>query len=75
MAIDLWNVFQFSKGGKQNIWPDQYGHPPKVGDVDWKKSDQQLADEKSKAVGDTKKGPGTPNNKAKKWFRDKRPKK
>ena len=61
-----------TKGGKQNIWPDQYGYPPTPANVDWKKSDQQLADEKSAAAGDTKKGPGTANNQAKKWFNNKR---
>lgn len=63
-----------SKGGKRNIWPDEYGYPPNVRDVDWKHSDSQLADQKSRDSNDTKKGPGTSNNLAKKWFRDKRPK-
>lgn len=63
-----------SKGGRRNIWPDQYGTPPKVGDVDWNKSDSQLADKISNEVGDSKRGPTSPNNQLKKWFRDKRPK-
>lgn len=41
--------------------------------MDWKKGDQQLADEISRAYGDTKKGQGILNGYAKKWFRDKRP--
>ncbi|WP_454880734.1 DUF6443 domain-containing protein [Sphingobacterium detergens] len=68
------NGFVFSKGGHRNIWPDQYGYPPNVKDVDWGKSDGQLADDLSNAHGDTKRGGGTPNNLARKWFRDKRPK-
>ncbi|WP_367868221.1 hypothetical protein [Pedobacter sp. WC2423] len=65
----------YSKGGNRNIWPDQYGYPPNVKDVDWKnKSDGQLADEKSNSIQDKKRGQSTPNNMAKKWFRDKRPK-
>ncbi|MGJ1421055.1 hypothetical protein ACR79T_15655 [Sphingobacterium spiritivorum] len=67
------NGIVFSKKGPRNIWPDQYGYPPNVKDVDWKKSDAKLADDLSNAYGDNKRGPGTPNNRAKKWFRDKRP--
>ncbi|TXE04803.1 hypothetical protein ESV85_18725 [Algoriphagus aquimarinus] len=63
-----------SKGGRRNIWPDQYGTPPKVGDIDWNKSDSQLADKISNGAGDSKRGPTSPNNQLKKWFRDKRPK-
>jgi RHS repeat-associated protein len=63
-----------SKGGRRNIWPDQYGTPPKVGDIDWNKSDSQLADKISNEAGDSKRGPTSPNNQLKKWFRDKRPK-
>jgi hypothetical protein len=65
-----------TKGGKQRVWPDQYGYPPDVKKVDWKKSNSKLADEKSNSLDppDTKRGPGTPNNKAAKWFRDHRPK-
>ena len=66
--------YLMSKGGPRNIWPDQYGYPPNVNDIDWGRSDGQLADELSKAFGDDKKGQGTPNNHARKWFRDKRPK-
>ena len=69
------NYILNSKGGHRNIWPDQYGYPPNVNDVDWQKSDGQIADELSNANGDTRRGPSTPNNNARKWFRDKRPKK
>ncbi|MCH7403934.1 hypothetical protein ACFOUP_16175, partial [Belliella kenyensis] len=60
-----------SKGGKRNIWPDQYGYPPQVGDVDWSKSDSELAQD---VTGESKIKPGTPPGHVKKWFRDKRPK-
>jgi len=66
---------KYSKKGKQNIWPDQYGYPPNVKDVDWSKGDSELADEISSRYGDTQVGPDTPNNITKKWFRDKRPSK
>ncbi len=68
------NGFVFSKGGHRNIWPDHYGNPPTATNTDWKKSDSQLADEVANRVGDTKRGPGTDHNRAKKVFRDKRPK-
>lgn len=64
----------YSKGGHRNIWQDQYGYPPNVKDVDWKKADGKLADDLSDAHGDRKRGQGTPNNLARKWFRDKRSK-
>ena len=63
-----------SKGGDRNIWPDQYGYPPRVQDVDWSKGDGQLADKIANEHGDNNRGPGTPHNLLKKWFRDKRPK-
>jgi len=69
------NGLVFSKGGHRNIWPDQYGYPPNVNDVNWRKGDQQLADSVSDNHNDTKKGQGTPNGLTRKWFRDKRPKK
>lgn len=65
----IWNA----KGGKQNVFPEQYGTPPNVGDVDWSQSDSQLADQISNQHGDSKRGPKSPNNILKKWFRDKRP--
>ncbi len=66
-------AYVYSKGGKQNIWPDYYPKPIWK-EVDWSKSDGTLADEISNSVGDTKTGPGSDNNKAKKVFRDHRPK-
>ncbi|RZK37100.1 MAG: hypothetical protein EOO90_26035 [Pedobacter sp.] len=65
------NMTLMSKGGPRKIWPDQYGYPPNVKDVDWGKSDGQLADSLSNKHGDTKRGQSTPNNLARKWFRDK----
>jgi len=62
----IWN----SKGGRRNIWPDQYGPPPSVGDVDWTRSDSELAQD---VTGEPKIKPGTPPGHVKKWFRDKRP--
>jgi RHS repeat-associated protein len=61
-----------SKSRNENIWPDNYRKPnPK--DVDWSLGDQALAD--GITGSDVPKGPNTPNNKIKKWFRDKRPSK
>lgn len=39
-----------------------------------KKADGKLSNDLSIAHGDNKRGQGTPNNFARKWFRDKRPK-
>jgi hypothetical protein len=60
----------YSKGGNRNIWPDQYPKPDPR-DVDWKQGDQELAD--GITGKDVPRGPSTPNNLIKKWFRDKRP--
>ncbi len=73
LVVDHSEPIVRSKGGRSNIWPDQYGPAPNVKDVDWGKSDSELANEKSNEVGDAKRGPGSANNKAKKWYRDKRP--
>lgn len=61
----------FTKGGNQNIWPDEFPKPdPRK--IDWRKTDEQLVDEVAGAGAKT--GAGTAYNKAKKWFRYKRPK-
>ena len=62
----------FSKGGKQNVWPDGQYQKPNPQQIDWKKGDQELADEITGK--NVPRGPGSPNNLIKKWFRDKRPK-
>jgi len=72
-SIKLLGHSLMSKHGRQNVWPDEYGNPPNTKDVDWTKSDSQLADELSKENGDDRRGPTSSNNIAKKWFRDKRP--
>jgi hypothetical protein len=61
-----------SKGGNKNVWPDGQYAKPNPNTIDWSKGDQQLADEITGS--DAPKGPRTPNNLIKKWFRDKRPK-
>ena len=63
--MDLYLVKEINK----NICPDQYS-PPNVNDIDWGRSNGQLADELSKAFGDDKKSQGIPNNQARKWSRD-----
>ncbi|WKN42349.1 hypothetical protein [Tunicatimonas pelagia] len=80
-AVAIYNLAQwyadshtyYSKGGKRRIWPDQYGTPPNVKDIDWSKGNQQLADEISERFGDGRRGPRSPNNLVKKWLRDHRP--
>ncbi len=69
-AMDKFELM-LSKGGKKNIWPDQY---PRVNpkDIDWTRGDQELAD--GVTGRGVPRGQGTPNNLIKKWFRDKRPK-
>lgn len=62
----------FSKGGKQNVWPDGQYQKPNPLQIDWRKGDQELADEITGK--NVPRGPGSPNNLIKKWFRDKRPK-
>lgn len=69
------DAIHYTKGGKKTVWPDEYGDPPAVEDVDWSKSDSELANEYSKANNDSKRGPTSANNRAKKHLRDKRPKK
>lgn len=54
------------------IWPDGQYAQPNPNTIDWTKGDQQLADEIT-GTG-APKGPRTPNNLIKKWFRNKRPK-
>ena len=63
----------FSRGGKKNMCPDQYGYPPNPKNIDWTKGNQELADIYS--GNDPNKGPGKPHNWLIKWFRDHRPKK
>ena len=65
---------QLSKKHNENIWPDDYRSPPSLKNINWSLSDSQLADEISAKFEDVRKGPGSPNNRLKKWFRYKRPK-
>ena len=49
--------FYLTKGfGKRNIWPDQFGTPPRVGDIDWTKGDGQLANDTADEYGDPDRG-------------------
>ncbi|MFY0256521.1 RHS repeat domain-containing protein [Chitinophaga sp. 30R24] len=64
--------YTYSKGGQKNVWPDGQYTKPNPNTIDWSKGDQQLADEITGPG--AAKGPTTPNNLIKKWFRDKRPK-
>lgn len=63
-----------SKGGKKGIWSGEYGSSPNPATVDWGKSDSQLADALSRTHNDPKRAPTSANNRAKKWFNSKRPK-
>ncbi|PSL45742.1 RHS repeat-associated protein [Chitinophaga niastensis] len=67
----LGKPYTYSKGGPKNVWPDGQYTKPNPNTIDWNKGDQQLADEIT-GTG-VPKGPKTPNNLIKKWFRDKRP--
>jgi hypothetical protein len=58
----------FSKKPHDNQWPDNYGPPPNRPNTNWLLSDAELANRLSSNYNDTRRGPGSPNNKAKKWF-------
>jgi hypothetical protein len=62
----------YSKGGTKNVWPDGQYPKPDPNKIDWRRGDQELADEITGPK--APKGPTSPNNLIKKWFRDKRPK-
>ncbi len=70
-ALQLSMGILLSKGGKKNVWPDGQYPKPNPKNIDWRKGDQELADEITGK--DVPQGGGTPNNLIKKWFRDKRP--
>jgi len=67
--------FVYSMKNNENIWPDEYGPKPTSKDLDWNKGDDQLAKEYAKKIGDSKIGPGSSVNKAKKVIQQLRPKK
>lgn len=70
LAVSAYIVLM-SKGGRGNIWPDDYPFPD-LSNIDWTTGDSQFATEVTGPNPPKGKGPGSPWNKIKKWFRDKK---
>ncbi|MCL9806907.1 RHS repeat-associated core domain-containing protein [Flavobacterium amniphilum] len=66
-------IHRMSKGGRRNVWPDGQYDKPNPSDIDWSSGgDGDLADEVTGPNPPGGKGPGSPWNQIKKWFKNKR---